>query len=525
MMMNVEELSLREKAAQLLFPRLGSNMPPPITAAEDIERFNEEVLDRCPVGGLIVFNGNLDDTPRVLAELQQRSRIPLLVSTDMERGVGQQIRGATIFPHAMAFSAAGATYLERAARVQAREALACGLHITFAPDADVNLDPRNPIIATRAFSDNPHEAAELVRAYLAGCRTEGLLTTAKHFPGHGNTHQDSHDEMPVVRAERDALLANDLVPFRAAIDAGVDLIMTAHVLYPAFDSENPATLSATILRQLLRSELGFEGVVITDSLLMGAIRPSDIELGRQAARLVAAGVDILLDIPDPLAAVDGIEAAVGDGSLDERLVDEAVGRIFALKRKMIERFGDEIYARASVAVNIKEVGSDEHRALADDIAAAGLHIADVRANVLPIPRDVEGGLLSILIKPHRSRFDPVEEPFADAVRDVFPGSIFRQVGPETDERFYEELRELAAMAEYIVLALVVKPAAWHTFGLREEQAEFVRETVERYAPIIVSLGSPYILEPYANAGVRICAFSDVEASQRAVVKRLAEIRP
>ena len=523
-MMKLEELSVREKAAQLLFPRLGSNMPPPITATEDTKRFKEEVLDRCPIGGLIVFNGSLDDTPQALAVLQQQSRIPLLVSTDMERGVGQQIRGATIFPHAMAFSVAGATYLERAARVQAREALACGLHITFAPDADVNLDPQNPIIATRAFSDDPAAAAELVRAYIAGCRTEGLFTTAKHFPGHGNTHQDSHDELPVVRAGRDELLANDLVPFRAAIDAGVDLIMTAHVLYPAFDSDNPATLSSKILRDLLRRELGFEGAVVTDSLLMGAIRGPQEGLGRQAARLVEAGVDILLDVPDPVAAADGIVAAVDDGSLDEGLVNEAVERVFVLKRKLVNRFGENIYKDPTGAVAVEEVGSDSHNALAGDVAAAGVQIVDARAKALPIPRDVDRRLLTVVIKPHRSRFDPVQEPFADEVSDVFPGSIFRQIDPETDERIYKEVREIAALAEYIVLALVVKPAAWHTFGLRPEQAAFVHETVANYAPIVVSLGSPYVLDALTEAGARVCTFSDVEASQRAVVRLLADTR-
>lgn len=524
-MMKLEELSLREKAAQLIFPRLGSNMPPPITAAEDVERFREEVLDHCPIGGLILFNGSLTETPQILADLQRQSRIPLLVSTDMERGVGQQIRGATIFPHAMAFSVAGATYLERAARAQAREALACGVHITFAPDADVNLDPQNPIIATRAFSDDPEAAAELVRAYIAGCRTEGLLTTAKHFPGHGNTHQDSHDELPIVRAGRDDLLANDLVPFRAAIDAGVDLIMTAHVLYPALDSDNPATLSSKILRDLLRRELGFQGAVVTDSLLMGAIRGPQEDLGQQAARLVEAGVDILLDVPDPVAATDGITAAVDDGTLDERLVNEAVERVFTLKRKLFERFGENIYKDASGAVAIEEVGSERHRDLAAEVAAAGVQMVDARAKALPIPRDVDSRLLNVMIKPHRSRFDPAEEPFADEVRNVFTGSVFRQIGPESDERTYEELRKIAAGADYIVLALVVKPAAWHTFGLRPEQAEFVHETVANYAPIVISLGSPYILDAFPEAGARVCTFSDVEASQRAVVRWLADARP
>lgn len=518
-------LGLREKAAQLVFPRLGSNMPPPVTMAEDLERFRHDVLDRCPVGGLVLFNGHLSDTARALSDMQRNCRIPLLVATDMERGVGQQIKGATIFPHAMAFSAAGASYVKRAARVQAREALACGLHVTFAPDADVNRDPRNPIISTRAFSADPAQAADLVRSYIAGCREEGLLTTAKHFPGHGNTHQDSHEEMPVVRAGREELLANDLVPFIAAIEEGVDLIMTAHVLYPALDPDRPATLSARILRGLLRRDLGFRGAVVTDSLLMGAVRAENETVGRQAAALVASGVDILLDIPKPVRAVDGIVDAVENGTLEEHLVDEALGRVLALKQKITKRFGGAVFTDPSAAVSPAEVGSEENAAFAREVARAGIETIDSRADVLPLPRDAKDRVLGVLLKPHRSRFDQEEEPFGTTFRRIFPGSVFRQIGPETGETGYRELRELTKRAEYIVLAMVIKPAAWHTFGLRPEQAAFVRDTVERYDVVLVSLGSPYVLDDYAHAAAKVCTFSDVAVSQQAVVQWLAEASP
>lgn len=512
-------MTLREKAAQLMFPRLGSNMPPPIMVAEDLDRFQQKVLDHCPVGGLIIFNGRITETADALAEIQRRSRYPLLVSTDMERGVGQQIRGATIFPHAMAFSTP--ELVEQAARVQAREALACGIHITFAPDADVNLDPRNPIIATRAFSSDPDEAAEMVRAYIRGCRAEGLLTTAKHFPGHGNTHQDSHEELPSVNADRETLETNDLVPFRAAVEEGVDLIMTAHVLYPALDPDHSATLSRKILRDLLRGEMGFRGAVITDSLLMGAIRETHQNLGDQAAALVEAGVDILLDVPDPVAAVDGIVRAVKEGRLDASLLDEAAARVIHLKRKMTDRFGRDVFADPSVAASSSVVGSDEHKSLAANVARHGVRLVTSRNESLPIPKEAGAGVLTVLMKPHRSRFDPPEEPFGSAIREVFPGAVYRQVGPATESDEYRELEKLASKAQYIVLAVVVKPAAWHAFGLRPEQDAFVREMIARYAPVIVSLGSPYILDAYQEAGATLCAFSDVEVSQQAAAERLA----
>ena len=518
-MFDIATLSLREKAAQLMFPRLGSNMPPPITVAEDMDRFTRDVLSRCPVGGLVIFNGRLPDMPDALNALQQRSALPLLVSTDMERGVGQQVRGATTFPHAMAFSSP--ELLERAARAQAREALACGIHITFAPDADVNLDPRNPIIATRAFSDDPQEAAELVRAYIRGCREEGLLTTAKHFPGHGNTHQDSHAEMPSVIADRAALEAGDLVPFAAAIDAGVDLVMTAHVLYPALDPDHPATFSRRILHDLLRGEMGFRGAVVTDSLLMGAIREMcGGDAGEQAVALVTAGVDILLDIPDPVAATDGLVSAVEQGRLSESLIDDAAARVLALKERMTRRFGERVFTDPSDVTPRTVVATPEHRALSEEVARKGVRIVTSRDGALPIPPGAGEDVMAVLIKPHRSRFDPPEEPFGDALRKLIPGATYRQVGPDTSESAYAELGELASRAKYIVLALVVKPAAWHAFGLRPEQDAFVNEMIERYSPVVLSLGSPYILDAYRDAAATLCCYSDVEVSQRAAAERL-----
>lgn len=517
-MTSSDSLSVAEKAAQLIFPRLGSNMPPPITAAEDAERFNRDILDRCPVGGLIVFNGWLDKTPDALAELQKTSRLPLLVSTDMERGVGQQIRGATIFPHAMAF--ATPDLVEAAARAQAREALACGIHIAFAPDADVNLDPRNPIIATRAFSGDPQDAAEKVRAYIRGSRAEGLLTTAKHFPGHGNTHQDSHEELPYVNADRATLDANDLVPFKAAIEAGVDLVMTAHVVYPALDPQHPATMSPAILRDLLRDELGFNGAVVTDSLLMGAVRDIYPDAGRQAVALIEAGVDIQLDVSDPIAAVDGIVRAVEAGDLDEALLDAAVSRVLTLKKKLLDRFGERFFELPSEAVDVSEVGSEENRALAQRVAHEGVRVVAQNDGALPIPTADGSSVLAVMIKPHRSRFDPPQEPFGEMIRSALPGVVYRQVGPETPLADYEELRKLASQVQYIVIGVIVKPAAWHKFGLRPEQDAFVREMLDRHSPILISLGSPYILNAYANASAKLCAFSDVEVSQRAAVDRL-----
>lgn len=505
-------MTLREKAAQLVFARIGSNMPPPVTVAEDVDRV-AALLDRCPLGGLVLFNGDRATTPAHLDALQTRCDVPLLIAADIERGVGQQVRGATVFPHARAFGALGEdaeAAVEAAARSTAREARACGLHVTFGPVADVNLDPRNPIIATRAFGEEPERVAQLVQAYIRGCRAEGLLTTAKHFPGHGNTSRDSHAELPVVPSSRVALEQADLVPFRAAITAGVDLMMTAHVAYPALDPSGwPATASRPILQDLLRGALGFEGAVITDSLLMGAIREAYPDAGTQAVALVRAGVDILLDQPDPEAAVEGLVAAVNDGTLREARLEEAAARVRHLKQQ-VAGSGRPAFDAAA------------HQRQARRLARQAVTVQQPRGGVLPLdPKRAEReGLLAVLVQPHRSRLDPPEQPLGAALRRAFPGVAYAELGPDTSEVDYRALAEQARRAGHVLLALVVKPAAWHAFGLTARQQRFVETLVAQQPVVLAALGSLVVLEAFPQAAARLCTFSDVPASQEALVEVL-----
>ena len=500
-------------------------MPPPVTVAEDAARV-EALLARCPLGGLVLFNGQTPQTPQVLARLQVRSPYPLLVAADMERGVGQQVRGATVFPHAMAFSALGAdaeAAVEASARVTAREALACGIHLSFGPVADVNRNPRNPIIATRAFGTEPHGVARLVRAYIRGCRAEGLLTTAKHFPGHGGTSQDSHEALPVVADTRDVLERTDLVPFRAAVEAGVASVMTAHVAFPALDpSRQPATASRPILEDLLRDTLGFRGPVITDSLLMGAIRAAPGAVGTQAAALVQVGVDILLDMPDPEAAVDGLVEAVEAGRLAETRLDEAFARVWALKQRLADHFAPSIFDDPARHVSLDEVGHPDHCALADDVARCAVLVQDA-AGILPLDpeRAAAEGMLVLLVKPHRSRLDPPEEPLGEALRTAYPGAHYQEVGPEAEAALFSALMEHAGRVRHLVVAMIVKPAAWQRFGLLPAQQHFVEALVARQPVVLASLGSPYVLDAFSGDGVRLCTFSDVASSQRALVAVLA----
>lgn len=286
----------------------------------------ERALD-LGVGGFILFGGEAGAVRDLTEELTRRSAHPLLIASDLERGAGQQFRGATPLPPAAALGALDdLATTRRAGEITAREARALGVNWIYAPVADVDLEPENPIIGTRSFSTDSDRAARQVTAWIEGCRNGGALSCAKHFPGHGRTVADSHAERPTVGVDR-ARLEEDLRPFRAAVQAGVSSMMTAHVAYPALDpSGAPATLSAPILQQLLRTELGFDGMIVTDAIIMEGL-VAGLDEASAGVLAVAAGCDALLYPKDAPALVAGLEAAVRDGRLAETRVHEAFCRV------------------------------------------------------------------------------------------------------------------------------------------------------------------------------------------------------
>ncbi|MCK4680068.1 beta-N-acetylglucosaminidase, partial [bacterium] len=263
-------MELRRKIARLVMSSISNRQGDDL--AEQYHRLRRDVVE-LGVGGYIVFGGNVDSTAQLTHELADEADQPLLVASDLERGLGQQLDGGTVFPTQMAVGATGVTDLAFAQGwATAHEALAAGIDLVLSPVADVASEPTNPIIGVRAFGGDPVTAAAMTAAFVRGCQQAGAAATAKHFPGHGDTRLDSHIELPSVGADRATLEAREFVPFRAAIDAGVRAIMTAHVAYPALTGGNvPATLSRAVMTDLLRSDMGFDGLLVTDALVMGAI--------------------------------------------------------------------------------------------------------------------------------------------------------------------------------------------------------------------------------------------------------------
>ncbi len=510
---------LRARLAQLIFPRIGSNLPPVRTVSEDEHRV-ARLLAETPIGGLCLFNGSWPATAASLARLQAMTQTPLLVASDLERGAGQHIAGLTLFPHAMA---AGRAARRRASLVRdlgyrtGSQARACGVQLVMGPVADVNSDPRNPIIATRAFSTNAHEAAECVGEFIRGCQSSGAFCVAKHFPGHGNTHVDSHSALPFVDASKEQLMSCDLVPFVAALTAGVRLIMTAHVAFPALDpSGKPATISRPILQGLLREELGFDGLIVTDSLQMSGIRDRFSDEASMACEALQAGADVLLDVVEPAAVIAGLEQRIAAGTLSEATVQASFERVWRLKQ--------EVFAVPPPVTEVaREPNGDAE--IPDRMAAEQLALDIAREAIVELPSAVSRtppsrarplGLL--VIKSFDTRWDPPEQPLVAALRQWHPDLVAWQCSPSA-ELPAEAWAAIGAVPQ-LVIALIVKPAAWHRFGLLPEHADRVRHLCETRELSLISLGVPTVLDDFPQAARRLCTFSDVAVSQQAMAEKL-----
>jgi beta-glucosidase len=313
-------------AAQLLIPALRWDSQ---HGFDHLRPQIDEALE-LGVGGFIIFGGEEDAVRLLTRDIRNRSRVPLLIGADMERGAGQQFAGATGLPPLAAISSLGdMEAVRKAARLTAREARTLGVNWDYAPVCDLDLEPENPIVGTRSFGGDARAVSTCAAEWITACQAEGVLACAKHFPGHGRTTVDSHAALPVVTASKRELLDTDLVPFRAAIDAGVASIMTAHVAYPALDGSGaPATLSREILRWFLRESLKFEGLIVTDALIMEAFKLQGGEPDA-ATRALDAGCDLLLYPEDLQGVAKRLTSALESMELDR----DRVGRSYRRRLK------------------------------------------------------------------------------------------------------------------------------------------------------------------------------------------------
>ncbi|MGH7518773.1 MAG: glycoside hydrolase family 3 protein [Gemmatimonadales bacterium] len=511
----LDSLPLRARAAQLVMPWLaGTYAAYDAGALADAERW----VDSLGVGGLIVSVGSPLDIAAKLNHLQSRSRLPLLVASDLEAGTAIRLVGGVAFPTNMGVAAGGRESDAYAmGRVTACEARAVGIHLAFAPVADVNNNPANPIINVRSFGEDPRTVARFVGAAVRGMEEHGLLATAKHFPGHGDTETDSHLSLPAVSADWRRLDSLELVPFRAAVGAGASAIMSAHLAFPALANgrPRPGTVMPEVLTGLLRDSLGFRGLVVTDALDMGAL-VSAYGAGEAAVLALIAGADLLLQPAGAANAVSAIVRAVEKGRITEERLDRSVRRVLALKQRL-GLFERRTVPLDSVSAN---VGSAAHWQTARDVAARSVVLLKDSVGTLDSLRRSSRRVALVIYAEEQNLTAGVT--LAAELRTAGHSVTTFRLWPASGAASYDSARALAGSDAVPVFAIAVRPTPWRgTIGMPDALAVLVRETARARPAVLVSFGSPYLVTQAPEAATYLIAWSASPAAEWAAARALS----
>jgi len=528
-------LSTREKVAQLVWPWILGDFVNESSA--EWQRLSRLVTEQ-RVGGFIVSVGSPTDVALKVNALQRLSALPLLMSADLETGAGFRFRGgyfipnaidlggATTFPWQMALGASGDTALAYdVGRITAQESRALGIHVAFGPVLDVNNNPANPVIGARSFSEDPVMAARLGSAMVRGLQEHGVLATGKHFPGHGDTETNSHLALATVTASRARLDSVELVPFRAAIQAGVGGIMTFHGFLPALDSARvPATLSTQVMTTLLRDEMRFDGLLISDAMDMRGVI-DQFGAAEAAKRAVAAGNDVLLMPADVPGAIDAVMNGLAEGRYDERRIERSAHRILALKHQ----FGLERDRLVDVEQVRRVVASQANLDVAAAIAERGFVLARDSLSLVPLAGNASaanrGGVFSIT---YARRTDLGAGAAFNAELRLRHRSVQTAfVNADDAEPRYDSVLAEARRADVVIVGSYVNiTSETATAGAPKAFVDFVQALQRAGARVIVvSFGTPYLLQQIPDVGTYAVAWGGTVASQRAAARALSGERP
>jgi beta-N-acetylhexosaminidase len=497
------------------------------------------------VDGPMLLRSQPYEAAALLNRLQQESKLPLMIAADFERGVSMRLQGTTVFPHAMAFGAAGdIKYAEAFGRITAEEARAIGVHWNFFPDADVNSNPANPVINTRSFGEDPKQVGDLVAAYIRGAHSAGMLTTAKHFPGHGDTGTDSHLGVAQVTGDLARLNSVELPPFRSAIQSGVDSVMVAHVSVPALepDSNRVATTSPAIVTNLLKKQLVFNGIVVTDALDMAALtRLYANDVGRAAVEAFKAGNDWLIIPADMDASYRSMLAAVKSGEISSARLDESVLKILKAKASLgLHK------ARLSDLDNLPQrIAKPQNIAEGQAVADAAITLLRDNGPLLPLAKSAGTSGPAL---PYQSveevRSGKVLVIFTDDVRmdsgrilerqiqARAPGSTVFYVDPRIATAMTDEILKSVESAQAVVAAVYAVPVAGraiqgktgvtNTVSLAEESAAVLQKILDRASAktVVLAMGNPYVAQDFPTVQHYICAFSNASVSEISAAKAI-----
>lgn len=511
----LKKMTLRERIGQMIVMPLSGEF-----ANVESRKFKEmrrQIVD-LRVGGFTLFRGEANSIAVLTNEAQKLAKIPLFFSADYERGLRMQLRTGTPFTTNMGVAAAGdvqAAYNQ--GRIICEEMRAIGGNWLFAPVADINNNPDNPVINIRSFGADPKRVGEFVAAESRGVREANCLATLKHFPGHGNTATDSHIGLSVISANRADLNATEIVPFKAAIELGVESIMTAHLAVPNVTGNNlPATLNQKIVNDILRKDLKFNGIITTDSMEMGAITKS-YPNGASALMAIKAGVDVVLFPPDIDAAINAIEAAVKTGEITETRIDDSVRRLLNAKYRIglaQNRFVDLTAAN-------RVVERPENVAEATRVAEKSITLLRNENDFLPLSKEHARKTLFVVIAADDDATEGAA--FAPEIQKRQPNAKIVKLDPRSNADDYQKVLSDAKDFDSTILAPFVKRAAAKgTVALPENQVAFVKQmlALNNKKIGVVAFGNPYMIRQFPEARTYVVTYAIEEVAQIAAVRTL-----
>jgi len=539
----LSKLSLEEKVGQVFMiwcraSFLNAESPEYLQWREDMQKYHVgSFAMTVHVDGPFLLRSEPYEAAELLNRLQRDSKLPLLFAADFERGVATRLMGTTNFPHAMAFGADGKIEdAEMSGRITAQEARAIGIHWNFYPDADVNSNPANPIINTRSFGEDPKQVGDLATAYIKGAHEGGMLTTVKHFPGHGDTATDSHLGVASVNVDRAHLDSIELPPFRQAIAAGVDSVMVAHVTVPALDPDpnHVATISPAVVSDLLEKQLGFKGIIVTDALDMaGLTHLFASNIGRAAVEAFKAGNDLLLIPADLPASYEAMLKAARSGEISRQRLDRSVLKILKTKASLglnVSRTVD------SSAISVA-VGKPDNLAFGQKVADAAVTLVRDNGKVLPLKSQgtIKAGLP--YMAKEETHNDVVAVLFSDDVRtdsgrafgrefrSRIPDAHVLYVDPRIAAGMSEEVLKAVDEAKTVIAAVYVIPTAGKTgnsVAMTDATGNLLQQVLDHAAErtAVVAMGNPYLASDFPKIENYMCTFSNATVSETAAVRAL-----
>ncbi|HEX9221370.1 MAG TPA: glycoside hydrolase family 3 N-terminal domain-containing protein [Gemmatimonadaceae bacterium] len=519
-------MTLREKAAQIVWPSVFGDY---VSGDSPQWRRLTQYIQQDKVGGFTISVGSPIEVAAKLNALQSMSQVPLLFGADLEAGAGFRARGgyfvpnaidlggAIVFPPEMAVGATRDTTLAyEEGRLTALEGRALGIHIAYAPVLDVNNNPDNPVINTRSYGEDPDLAARLGVAFIHGLQDHGMIATGKHFPGHGDTGVNSHLALPVVTVSRSRLDTVELVPFRAAVNGGVGAIMSFHGAMPALDSSNvPGTLSPKVLTGLLRGEMGFRGIIISDAMDMRGVL-DQFGASEAVKRAISAGIDVLIQPLDVTQTIDAVVAGVSEGRYTEARLDSSVRRVLETKR----RLGLAQNKLVDLAALRFLVGDSSNAQIARGVAEKSITLVKDSLRQVPLGSDTALRVLSITLA--RRADLPAGNAFNAELRTGLPKLRTEFVATEDAALNYPRLIAAADSADVTIVSSYVGQS-WDAITASAPQAftNFVQTLVQRgRKPIVVAFGNPYLLQQVPWVSVYLVAWGGFPVSQTAAARAL-----